>query len=60
MSNGKSKEEIRKKFLELNWDIDKKRSADRAPDRAPMRTLIDVKQFTLETKDDLRKFRKKL
>lgn len=56
MSNGKSKEEIRKKFLELNWDIDKKRAAA----GAPVKSLIDVKQLTLETKDDLRKFRNKL
>jgi len=56
MSNEKSKEEIRKRFKELNWDIDAKRSVH----AAPMKTLIDVQRITLETKDDLRRFRKKL
>jgi len=57
MSNGKNKEEIRKKFRELDKDFKQmKEETTKASYQAP----LDIQQITLKAKKDLRKFRKKL
>lgn len=56
MSNEKSKDEIRKKFQKMDMEINMA-----APDRRlPRKTIIDFERITLDTKNDIRKFRKKL
>lgn len=57
MSNEKSKEEIRRRFQELDKDIHFTKGG---ASRARAEPHFDVKLITMEAKDNLRKFRKKL